>query len=503
MKGCFLLQRQFAHVGHAIARNLKEHHGVNEFCGYVYLRSSYDFLRTQKDVEYSSLLLDADVHELYKQEKRDPDYLAYLEKEYGLPSLWPFIAVDRVMMSGQLQREYPYDQPQYSHEDMQRILQAHARAIIAFLEKEKPDFLFVSILGGVGSYLLYRIAQKMGIRIFVVLMTSLPDRYLLSDRYETFTTVDARLHTDRAALRSSPRWQEAETYIHRFREKPIPYLERNTPAAQSVTRKKQLKFLNPKNALRSLITFARSLVAYYTKPGREDYDAINPWNYLRDMFMRKLRNARGVADLYDDVNTNEDFAFFPLHYEPETSLLLHAPYYTDQIALIRQIARSLPVHFKLYVKEHPLMAEYRPRRYYEALKKIPNVKLLSPALSSFGITPHAKLIFTITSSVGWEATLLKKPVISFGHWFYNSLSFVTHCKEIERLPFIVKEKLENHRPDDEELTALVTAILEDSVLVALPQLWEIESDPQKKKDGLKPLADLLAKKLGESTPHTP
>ena len=62
MKICFLLQRGFALIGHALAQILQDKHGINEFCGYVYLRSSYDFLVSQPDVKYTKLLLDEDIH---------------------------------------------------------------------------------------------------------------------------------------------------------------------------------------------------------------------------------------------------------------------------------------------------------------------------------------------------------------------------------------------------------------------------------------------------------
>ena len=104
MKACLVLQRRFAYVGNEIASLLKERHGISEFCGYVSTRESYDFLRCQKDVAYTSLLLDEDVHEAYKKETIDWEYLAMLEREYGIPNLWPYIENDRIVRYGQLVR---------------------------------------------------------------------------------------------------------------------------------------------------------------------------------------------------------------------------------------------------------------------------------------------------------------------------------------------------------------------------------------------------------------
>ena len=123
MKACLLYQRRFTRVAHEIAKRLRDDYGVTEFCGYVYLHSSYDFLKNQKDISYSSLILDEEIHERYKTEKVDWDYLKKIEQEYGIPNLWPYISVDRTIRYDMPMREYPYDTPKYTHEDMARIFQ--------------------------------------------------------------------------------------------------------------------------------------------------------------------------------------------------------------------------------------------------------------------------------------------------------------------------------------------------------------------------------------------
>ncbi|MFH1621476.1 MAG: hypothetical protein ABIB04_05350 [Patescibacteria group bacterium] len=493
MKGCLLLQRRFAYIGHYMAKNLKEEYGVDEFCGYVYLRSSYDFLKKQTDIRYTALLLDEEIHERYKAEKVDPVYLDYLEKEFGLPNLWPYLTVDRLLMFNQLVREYPYNQPPFTHEEMLRILQVHAKAILKMFEDEKPDFLFCSVVGGIGSTMTWYIAKKLGIKTYIVLPTCIRNRYIISEDPCTFTSIDSKFNT--LNIDASPAKSDAMEFLEAFRSEPVPYFEKTTPTHQPVSRKQQLKFLNPAKAMDSLTTFLKGFKRHLSSPEKKDYSYISPWNYLRDMAKRKVRNLIGNSDLYEPFDPKGDFAFFPLHYEPEAALLLQAPFYTDQIGLIRQIARSLPVRFKLVVKEHPAMAEFRPRSFYKKLKKIPNVRLINPGISGFSITPYAKLVTTITGSTGWEAVLLKKPVISFGHQFYNSLSMVTHCHEIEGLPRLIHQKLEHHIHDDRELLGYLTAIFEDSSVFELHQLWLEENSESKKMTGVVPLADLLAKKL--------
>jgi hypothetical protein len=155
----------------------------------------------------------------------------------------------------------------------------------------------------------------------------------------------------------------------------------------------------------------------------------------------------------------------------------------------------MPLHFKLYVKEHPIMVGYRTHRYYRELKKIPNVKLMNPSTSSFDLIKNAKLIATITGTVGWEALIFKKPVITFGDIFYNVLSAAKRCREIEQLPYLVNEQLKKFHHDEAELENFIGAVLEESAQVDLSRIWERGEAPKIEKEKLTRLVDLMAKKL--------
>ena len=75
----------------------------------------------------------------------------------------------------------------------------------------------------------------------------------------------------------------------------------------------------------------------------------------------------------------------------------------------------------------------RPRGFYEALRSIPQVRLLSPNESTHQLVMNSALVCTITGTIGWEALLLKKPVIAFGNVFYNCYEGVTSLKGWENL----------------------------------------------------------------------
>ena len=500
-KICFFLQRSYAYTGHALAIWLREKYGVTEFCAYTGIRRIHDFLNSQTDVPYSALLLDEDVHNRYKSELLDLNYLRWLEKEFGIPNLWPYLTVDREIMGNQAAREYPYNTPRYSHEEILRILQVTAKAVIHFLDTEKPDVVVFSVIGAVPSLLLYHVAKKRGIRIAHILTVSLKDRFAISERYDVFTDAEKIFKKNLRSGEKSGYYAEAKKILETFRAAPHPYDPKRSAAGQPVNRTKQLRFLRPVNFLRSLKWFIKMCYAYARGSARDDYTTVSPWNYIKDHTKRKIRNLIGVSDLYDDFFPDEPYAFFALGYEPEMSLSLLAPF-CDQLYTVRQTARSLPVGWKLYVKEHPEMVPYRPRAYYKELKKIPNVRLMNPSIDGTTLVANSKLTVTVTGSTAWEGVLLKKPGIVFGDRFYNILSMIEKCTEIEQLPYLVKKQVEEFHYDEEELLQFIAAILEDSASLKFIELWEQEYDPEKKKEGLEPLADLIAKKIGLTAKHT-
>lgn len=501
MKVGFFLQRRFAYVGHEIAVLLKERYGISEFCGYTSLRSSFEFLKNQNEITYSALLLDDDIYAKYKNEKLDLNYIARLEREYG-QTMWKYIYLDRVIRFNQLLREYPYDTPRYTHDEMLRIVQVAAREIENFLDTEKPDVLFFSIVSNTGSYLLYSMARKRGIKTYILDVARIGNKYFLSDGYEESTFVrDSFERIQRGDIPAGEVRREAENFLKDFQEKNSYYLEKSKAISNPAYTKKAnprlygLSFLLPSRLWRVFYWLTLSIRNYAAYS--DDYVTQNPYFVIIDKVKRKWRTVRGYTDLYDPIDTNEEYAYLPLHTEPEAYPMLLAPYYTDQVWLAKQVARSLPAGFKLYVKDHPTMMGYRTRAYYRELKKIPNVKLIDVNTSSLELIKKSRLVVTLTGTAGWEAALLKKPVVIFGGIFYKYLSSVRLCSDITTLPDIVREQLTSYRYNEQELVDFISALYMESVDIDLVHLWDIEgsSRVKERRQELVPLVDLIASKL--------
>ena len=89
------------------------------------------------------------------------------------------------------------------------------------------------------------------------------------------------------------------------------------------------------------------------------------------IFQYKVKQRKKFLDKNSLEKIPEgNFVYFPLAMEPEKSLLTDAPYFTDQIEIIKKIARSIPINFQVLVKEHPTMSKigWRKEEEYENLE---------------------------------------------------------------------------------------------------------------------------------------
>jgi hypothetical protein len=351
--------------------------------------------------------------------------------------------------------------------------------------------------------LLYHIAKKRKIKTFVFYCPRVGNLYALSESYDDFPALFQQAQWLQAGRPEDKLYLEkAKNYLENFQRQPVYYL--NTSAAffnyvpGKTLYRKYFKFLLPRQFYQSIKWFFVVHFRYFLNKYKNDYTTIKPWHEVFDKIKQRARILRGYKGLYDKA-VQEDYAYFSLHSEPEALPMLLAPFYTDQLWLIKQVARSLPVHYKLYVKDHPRMIGKRTRFYYRELKKIPSVKLMDPLTSSIDLIQKSKLVFAITGTASWEATLLKKPSVVFSKVFYSHLPMVKICENIQDLPKIIQEQINKCEYQEEEWINFIAAIYKESAELDLPQIWDVEGGAyilNSKRVELIPMVDLLAKKLG-------
>jgi len=200
--------------------------------------------------------------------------------------------------------------------------------------------------------------------------------------------------------------------------------------------------------------------------GKEfDFVTPNPFRSLYEKGIRKYVFAKYHARnaIFEMPHDDEKFVFFPLHFQPEATTMLWAPYFEDQLSLIENLAKSIPLDTMLYVKEHSASLGLRPLGYYKRIKHLPNVRLISPYADTFDLIVRSWVNVVITGTVGWESLLLGKPVIVLGEVFFNDCLQTCRLTDTTAFPFALKEASLT-KIDDEKLIDFIAAIMKGSYL---------------------------------------
>jgi hypothetical protein len=187
-----------------------------------------------------------------------------------------------------------------------------------------------------------------------------------------------------------------------------------------------------------------------------------PITRLVAMYLRRKANLLAYklvrpsqASLADD----EPFCLYALHTQPESSIDVVGSFFSDQVGLIRNIARSLPATHMLYVKVHPTDVDGKTLAFYRAIKSIPSVKLIDFSVDSRRLLERASLLFALTGTIAYEAGLLGKPVIVFAKNFFNDLPTIHYCDSPPALPALIERLLVSGVPDQTTLRPRTLAFL--------------------------------------------
>jgi hypothetical protein len=153
------------------------------------------------------------------------------------------------------------------------------------------------------------------------------------------------------------------------------------------------------------------------------------------------------------------FAFFGLHMQPEASVDVWAPFFSNQIRVVELVSKSLPPTYKLMVKLHQSdVSNYSPE-YLSALDKFPGVELVSPYADTREFVERAALVFSVQGTMGLEAAMLRKPVIMFGNILGDLFPSASIVGKMTDLPALVRAKLADSAPSRSDVIEALARFL--------------------------------------------
>jgi len=166
---------------------------------------------------------------------------------------------------------------------------------------------------------------------------------------------------------------------------------------------------------------------------------------LTKYFHKKLMKSYECDDL-----KKIKYIYFPLHKEPELMLNLKAPLWHDSSHAIKYISSMLPLGYKLIVREHIKNWGRRYTSYYKYLSRLPGVIIISPFDFQFKYIQNADLVITENGSTGWEALLLRKPVITLERTFYDVSNLSIKATKPSELDRYILKALNGHNEYNNE-----------------------------------------------------
>lgn len=163
------------------------------------------------------------------------------------------------------------------------------------------------------------------------------------------------------------------------------------------------------------------------------HPVLNPlrWSLhrLRNILVTDWYRRRWFADRLPAAS----YFVYPLHYEPEASTTIRAFYFSDQLALIKLLAKVMPPGCFLVVKEHGGNQGYRKPVFYRELHYLPNVVLVDRGFDVSGLLRDCAGLITLTGRMGWEAIANNKPVIALGRTFWTDIDGVIRAQSWQEL----------------------------------------------------------------------
>lgn len=352
----------------------------------------------------------------------EEEYLKEFENKYGI-NLWLLAYNERIFFN---YNKYK----QFGENEVLSILYQECLFFEKILDEVSPEFLIIPITWQHQSELLRLMCKKRDIRILMIngfVFGASSNKWIIS---ENLDTIDKVIETKSKTTDGS--FIKLEEVLKGFS------INTNT-INLSYRQNKNSKILRLKSMIEMLSSDNNK--THFTYFGRSSLKVIK--NEIILLIKKKYREYYIEKNLEKKIPELKKLILFPLHTEEERATLIGAPYYTNQIEIIKNITKALPIGYQLIVKEHPSMRirGWRKISDYKEMMKLPNVVVLHPNTDIVDIIKKSKLVITINSTTGFEAAFYEKPSITFMKKHYSNLSFTKVNYNFNELPMDIRKML--------------------------------------------------------------
>ena len=226
-----------------------------------------------------------------------------------------------------------------------------------------------------------------------------------------------------------------------------------------------------------MLTGQSSFESEFKERGKELVNSSLPywkWLYYKRVSIRKKRKVgayyEAIANRSPDLSI--PYVFCGLQYQPEKSTLPDGELFANQRLMVELLADAIPSDWKIYVKEHPsqVVMDFcrygelsRSREYYDDLRALAKVELISMTRDSFSLIDGSKAVASVTGTVCWEGVFRQKPGLCFGHSWYLGCEGIFEIHKRDDLESAIKAIEKGFVPEIERVETFLKAMEEVAV----------------------------------------
>jgi hypothetical protein len=312
---------------------------------------------------------------------------------------------------------------------------AHVRALERCLDALAPDVVVPEVGRETVRVVTHAVARERGIPVLFLFYTIFPN--------------PLRLYVDTMHAPIVPA-EELRPLAAEERAELEAFRRAFTARAEPIRRHRRVS-LHPRRLV-SWAEFASRKLRY-----ERDNEYFRPLALLRQEVAVMVR-AKAARLLYGKRDPARPFVYFPLHVTDDYKIELLIPHCADQASIVEQLADALPPGYDLVLKEHPLAIGRNPLSFLRRLRRRPNVRLVDPFESSHDLIRAADAVAVISSTVGLEALLYEKPVLTLGQPFYAGFGVTLDLDSFREIREGVPALL-RFRPDPERVSRFLHAAM--------------------------------------------
>ena len=260
-----------------------------------------------------------------------------------------------------------------------------------FRSEAKPDFLIKADTNLHHNHLFFELCKAKGIQTLLTVVTRFAKKCSISSIADNLDWMPKKIESET----SGRTFGELQSFIEKFDTFVLATtIDKRYLTSRHGMVKAVMRFINNNNS---------NVKTHYSYYGRTKSRVLT--KALINILKTKIRGYFIDKNFVRNPSFIEPFVFFPLHQEPERSLLLSAPFYTNQYEAIKNIIKSLPIGYKLFIKEHPAMKarHWRKISQYKEIMGLPNVVMIHPSVNSKELIKKSSLVITISGTASFEA----------------------------------------------------------------------------------------------------